>query len=106
MGNIKPKVRREGLINKFAVEGVGEFKVVRKAEGIALWGSTIKAELHESELSTDILISLPEQGGQLLSILDGRAWEIWITPENQIHVVRPSHRIRYPPDEYLSLTGR
>lgn len=38
-----------GLIDTFMVEGVGEHKVVRKGEGMALWGSTINVELYESE---------------------------------------------------------
>jgi len=104
-GDIKPKVLWDGLIETFVEEGVGEYKVVRKAEGIAPWGSTIKAELQESEISKNILISLPEQNGLILAILDGRLWEIWITPKDEIHVVRSKPGIRYPPDEYLMLTG-
>lgn len=48
LGDVKPNVVWAGLIDTFMVEGVGEHKVVRKAEGLALWGSTIKVELHES----------------------------------------------------------
>jgi hypothetical protein len=102
--NVRPKVRWEGIIDTFTVEGVGEYKVVRKAEGMAVWGSTIKAELHKSEMSNDVLISLPEQNGFLLAILDGNIWEIWITPNNEIHVVRPNPTTRHPPEEYLILT--
>jgi hypothetical protein len=104
LGDTKVQVRWDGLIETFTEEGVGEYKVVQKAEGLAPWGSTIKAELQKSELSNDVLISLPEQNGFLLAILDGNAWEIWVTPRGQIHVVRPKPVIRYPPDEYLTLT--
>jgi hypothetical protein len=100
----KPKVRFEGILDTFTVQGVGEYKVVRKAEGTAVWGSVVKAELYKSEMTNDVLISLPEQSNFLLAVLDGNAWQIWITPNNQIHVVRPNPRTRYPPEEYLVLT--
>jgi len=102
--NIKPKVKWTGLIDTFMVKGVGEYKVVREAKGIAPWGSIIKAELSESEIDRSILISLPEQNGFLLAILDGLMWEIWITPRDEIHIVRPMTETRYPPEEYLTLT--
>lgn len=95
-----------GLIDTFNVEDLGEFKVVKTAEGIAPWGSKIKAELHESEIGSSVLVSLPELGGRNLAILNGRTWEIWVTPRNEIHVVRPLSGIKYPPDEYLWLTGK
>ena len=37
LGDVKPNVVWAGLIDTFIIEGVGEHKVVRKAEGMALW---------------------------------------------------------------------
>ena len=82
----KPNVKWEGLIRTIKTE-MGEYKVVRKAEGIAPWGSPIKAERDESEMDNSILISLPEQNDLLLAILDGTKWLILITPSGELHVV-------------------
>ncbi|MEM4727265.1 MAG: hypothetical protein QXD04_03320 [Candidatus Bathyarchaeia archaeon] len=105
----RQKVKWKGLIRSFNIEGVGEYKVVREAEGIAPWGSRIKAEQHKSEEDCSILLSLPEQRGRLLAVLNGLLWEIWVTPKNEIHVVRAGAwyppGVMYPPDEYLWLTG-
>jgi len=97
----------KGLIRSFKTE-TGEFKVVKEAEGLAPWGDPIKAELHESEFEIDssILVSLPKQDGRVLAILSAHDWEIWVTPKNEIHVVRPARKHPYPPDEYLCLTGK
>lgn len=102
---VKPRVRWDGLIETFNVEGEGEYKVVRVAEGVAPWGSTIRAELFESEFGVDVLVLLPEQGDLLLAVLDGREWEIWVTPKGGIHVSHIDPHMRYPPGEYLILTG-
>ena len=102
----KEGVRWEGLIRSFRVEDMGEFKVVRKAEGKAPWGGRIEVEVHETEIDYSIIVSLPEQGGRILALLDANDWEIWITPRNEIHVVRPNRKLPngYPPTEYLMLT--
>lgn len=82
----KPDVKWEGLIRTIKADN-GEYKVVRKAEGMAPWGSPIKAERNESEMDNSILISLPEQKNWHLAILDGTKWDIWITPSGELHVV-------------------
>ena len=83
----KPDVKWEGLIRTIKTDR-GEYKVVKKAEGIAPWGSPIKAERTESEMDNSVLISLPEQKGWLLAVLNGTNWEIWITPSGELHVVK------------------
>lgn len=83
----KPNVKWEGLIRTIKADKE-EYKVVRKAEGIAPWGSPIKAERHESEIDNSIVITLPEQKNWHLAILDGTKWEIWITPSGELHVVK------------------
>jgi len=84
---------------------IGEFKVVKEAWGPAPWGGTIKAELLELEIGNSILVSLPELGNRALAMLNGNLWEIWVTPRNEIHVVRRDFRTEngFPPDEYLFL---
>ncbi len=103
-----PKIEWDDLIRTFEDLNGKEYKVVKRAEGIAPWGQKIIAELHISEFDErSILVSLPEQGGRNLAILNGRTWEIWVTHKDEIHIVQPTPQspTGFPPDEYLWLTG-
>ena len=102
--NVNSKIKWFGLIkHRNDVDGK-EIKVVKCAEGVAPWGSRIKAELSEDDFgSSTILISLPEQDGRILAMLDGNRWEIWIKETNEIHIVYPIPEQNYIPDEYLMI---
>lgn len=97
----------KGLIRSFKHPALGEFKVVREAEGTAPWGNQVKAELNESRGTRTILVSLPELDGRVIAAFNGSLWEIWVTPKGEVHVVIPDKRDKngYPPDQYLWLSA-
>ena len=102
-----PEVTWSGLIRSFKHPALGEFKVVKEAEGTAPWGNHVKAELNESMGTRTILVSLPEQDGRVIAAFNGSLWEIWVTPKGEIQVVFPdrSDINGYPPNQYLFLSS-
>lgn len=101
-----PAVTWNGLIRTFRHPTLGEFKVVNEAKGTAHWGGfQVKAEINESMGMKTILISLPQLDGRVIATLSSSAWEIWVTPMGEVHVVIPDKRSKdgYPPNQYLWL---
>lgn len=98
------QVKWKGLINKFTVKGEGTYLVVKYAEGRAPWGSLVSAEVCDTGLGADLIISLPEQDDRILAVLNGEEWEIWITPRGELHVVKPNPITKHPPEEYIILS--
>ena len=102
---MKHIVKWNGLVDTFRDEMLGEYLVVRRAVGKAPWGGWVKAEITED--GETILVSLLPSGS-VIAVLPASKWEIWITPKNEIHVVRsfpkPDGSRQCPPDEYLFIS--